>query len=153
MRPFVLHLQSTIDKLSPYYVMRFNVSTINFGSCQHGFWVVFRLFGIKFRLFYNLFFRCQTDVKRMSNHSQSILVPISIQSTIYKCWILSILYENKSINFWYMYQLQNHTNVGYSNLIYITYENNIKVVKQPFLKNNGKSMAKQWQLLLHHNEP
>ena len=52
-----------------------------------------------------------------------------------------------------MYQLQNHTNVGYSNLIYITYENNIKVVKQPFLKNTGKSMAKQWQLLFHRNEP
>ena len=52
-----------------------------------------------------------------------------------------------------MYQLQNHTNVGYSNLIYITYENNIKVVKQPFLKNNGKFMAKRWQLLLHHHAP
>ena len=51
-----------------------------------------------------------------------------------------------------MYQLQDHTNVGYSNLIYITYENNIKVVKQPFLKNNGKSMAKQWQLLFLESE-
>ena len=51
-----------------------------------------------------------------------------------------------------MYQLQNHTNVGYSNLIYITYENNIKVVKQPFLENNGKSMAKQWQLFFLESE-
>ena len=43
-----------------------------------------------------------------------------------------------------MYQLQNHTNVVYSNLIYITYENNINVEKQPFLKNSGNFMAKQW---------
>lgn len=47
---------------------------------------------------------------------------------------------------------QQYTNVGYSNLIYITYENNIKVVKQPFLKNNGKSMAKQWQLFFLKSE-
>lgn len=52
---------------------------------------------------------------------------------------IAILFKNKSIIFRYMYQLQNHTNVGYSNLIYITYENNIKVVKQPFLE-------KQWQI-------
>ena len=95
--------------------------------CQHGFWVVFRLFGIKFRLFYNLF----SDVKRMSNGCQTILNPFLCQSQVN----------------------QPYTNVGYSNLIYITYENNIKVVKQPFLKNTGKSMAKQWQLLFHHNEP
>ena len=122
MRPFVLHLQSTIDKLSPYYVMRFNVSTINFGPCQHGFWVVFRLFGIKFRLFYNLF----SDVKRMSNGCQTILNPFSCQS----------------------HSNQPYTNVGYSNLIYITYENNIKVVKQPFLKNSGNLLANQWHWLL-----
>ena len=29
---------------------------------------------------------------------------------------IAILFKNKSINFRYMYQLQNHTNVGYSNL-------------------------------------
>ena len=74
----------------------------------------------------------------MSNHSQSTLVPIPSQSTIYKYWILSILFENKYINFRYMYQLQNHTNVGYSNL------DNLKN-----LKNYGsltlRTIEKQWQ--------
>ena len=81
---------------------------------------------------------CQTDVKPFSIHSQSILVPILSQSTIYKCWILSILFENKYINFRYMYQLQNYTNVGYSNL---------KNLKN--LKNYGsltlRTIEKQWQ--------
>ena len=66
----------------------------------------------------------------MPNGSQSILNPLSYQSQAN----------------------QPYTNVGHSNLIYITYENNIKVVKQPFLKNNGKSMAKQWQLLFLESE-
>lgn len=74
----------------------------------------------------------------MSNHSQSILVPIPSQSTIYKCWILSILFENKYINFRYMYQLQNYTNIGYSNL---------KNLKN--LKNYGsltlRTIEKRWQ--------
>ena len=48
----------------------------------------------------------QTDVKPFSIHSQSILVLISIQSTIYKYLILQFYFKNKYINFRYMYQLQ-----------------------------------------------
>ena len=114
---------TTVDKLSWSYVPTLNVSTVIPGRVN----MDFRLFCIKFRLFYNLFPMsngCQTDVKPFSIHSQSILVPIPSQSTIYKCWILSILFENKYINFRYMYQLQNHTNVWYSNL-----SNLIKLMK------------------------
>ena len=103
----------------------------------------------------------------MSNGSQSTLNLFSIQSTIYKYWILSILFENKYKNFRYMYQLQNYTNVGYSNL---------KNLKN--LKNYGsltlRTIEKRWQFhgktialtflclnkypnypksVLHHNEP
>ena len=36
-RPFVLHLQSTVDKLSPYYVLTLNVSTVNLGRVNMNF--------------------------------------------------------------------------------------------------------------------
>ena len=66
---------------------------------------------------------------------------------------IAILFKNKSINFRYMYQLQNHTNVGYSNL---------KNLKN--LKNYGsltlRTIEKQWQIhgnyfctTMNHNEP
>lgn len=81
---------------------------------------------------------CQTDAKPLSIHSHANAKSITSQSTIYKCFILSILFENKYINFRYMYQLQNNTNVGYSNL---------KNLKN--LKNYGsltlRTIEKRWQ--------
>ena len=81
-RPFVLHLQSTVDKLSSSYVMRFNVSTANLGRVNMDFGL-FQVVLHKIQVVLQPF----SDVKRMSNHSQSILVPFSSQSTIYKYWI------------------------------------------------------------------
>ena len=55
---------------------------------------------------------CQTTLNPFSIHSRANLIPIKhIQM-----FDIAILFKNKSINFRYMYQLQNHTNVGYSNL-------------------------------------
>ena len=75
-RPSELHLQSTVDKLSSSYVLVFNVSTVNLGRVNMDFGSFFLLYGIKFRLFYNLF----SYVKRMSNGCQTILNPFSCQS-------------------------------------------------------------------------
>ena len=77
-RPSELHLQSTVDKLSSSYVLVFNVSTVNLGRVNMDFGSFFLLYGIKFRLFYNLF----SYVKRMSNHSQSTLNPFLCQSQV-----------------------------------------------------------------------
>ena len=93
--------------------------------CQQQIWVVstwilgcFRLFCIKFRLFYNLF--------PMSNGCQTILNPFSCHSQAN----------------------QPYTNIGYINVINLNFENNIKVVKQPFWKNSGNLLANQWHWLL-----
>ena len=90
----------------------------------------FLLLAIEFWVVLRPDFRCQTDLKRISNGFQvnAKSMPSQSQSN------------------------QPYTNVGYINLINLTYENNIKVEKQPFLKNNGKSMAKQWQLLFLESE-